>query len=39
MTVVDKKISEALNITEELEETERKVIPRPNGDDEKDESW
>ena len=35
MTVVDKKISEALNITEELEETERKVIPRPNGDDEK----
>ena len=36
MTVVDKKISEALNITEELEETERKVIPRPNGDDEKE---
>lgn len=36
MTVVDKKISEALNITEELEENSKQVIPRPDGDDEKE---
>ena len=36
MAVVDKKISEALNITDELEENSKQVIPRPDGDDEKE---